>query len=185
VLNYWPARDDADLRETLELDLLAATMQLMLNDELRERLGRSYSPSASSDLSSDFPGYGTLFAGGQVGFADIAATEAAISAIAARLRDTPISDDVLTRARAPILERSEASRRENGYWLSYLAHAASAPERLDRSRQALALMTAITAADIQRAAQRYLRDDRVLRVRVVHREGGAAPVAAPDVTASE
>jgi zinc protease len=188
VLAYWPARDDSDLRETLELDLLAAVMRLRLLDELRERLGRSYSPSASADLSSDFPGYGTLFAGGQVGFGDVAVTEAAIAEIVAGLRDAAISDDVLTRARTPILERLEASRRENGYWLNYAAHATSDPARLDRSRQALGLLTAITPADIQRAAQRYLRDDRQLRIRVVSREaagldppvaGASAPMSAP------
>jgi zinc protease len=183
ALAYWPTRDDADLRETLELDLLAATAQLLLTDELRERLGRSYSPGASSDLSSDYPGYGTFSAVGQVSFADLDATEAAITAIAAQLRDAPISADMLTRARAPILERMEASRRENGYWLSYVANAASDPARLDRSRQALTVMASITPADIQRVAQRYLRDDRILRIRVVSREAAgidapAAPAAA-------
>ncbi len=184
ILTYWPTRDDADLREDLELDLLAAVFQLSLTDDLRERLGRSYSPSASSSLSSDFPGYGILFAGANVDFADIAESEAAIAAIAARLRDAPISEDVLRRARAPIVEQSRAARRTNSYWLNYARVASSEPARLDRSRLAPAMLDAISVADIQRVAQRYLRDDRMLRVRVVSRDAAAGIAAGAAATSA-
>jgi zinc protease len=187
VLTYWPARDDSDLRETLVLDVLAAVMQLRLNDELRERLGRSYSPSASADLSSDFPGFGTIFAGGQVAFSDLAATETAISDMAAALQASPVSADELTRARAPIIERLEAARRENGYWLGYVARAGSDPARLNRSRQALDLIRSVTVADVQAAARCYLREDRMLRIRVISRDAaGDDPAISPsdDVAAS-
>ena len=63
---YWPARDDSDLAEAMRLNLLARVMQLMLTEELRERLGESYSPGAGASLSDEFPGYGHLFAASNV-----------------------------------------------------------------------------------------------------------------------
>lgn len=170
VLAYWPARDDADQREAIAIEMLAQVMQVMLTEDLRERLGRSYSPGANAALSSDFPGYGLINAGASVNFADIGAAQASISAIAARLRDTPISDDLLNRSRAPVIERMTAARRTNTYWLGYAAIAASDPARLDRSRQAPGLVRAVTPIDVQQVAQRYLRDDRLLWIRVISRE---------------
>ena len=183
ALAYWSARDDADLKEAMEIDLLAELMQVMLTEELRERLGRSYSPGANASLSSDFPGFGVINAGATVDFADLAAAEAGIAAIAARLRDEPVSADLIDRARAPVLERMAAARRTNTYWLGYAAIAVSDPARLERSRAAPVLLRAVTPADVQRVAQRYLTDDRRLLIRVIS-EAAAAADAAPVPTPS-
>jgi zinc protease len=188
ALVYWPARDDADQREAIGIELLAQVMQLLLTEDLRERLGRSYSPDANASLSSDFPGYGLINAGASVAYADLAAAETSIDAMAARLRDSAITDDLLNRARTPMLERMAAARRTNAYWLGYAAIAASEPERLDRSRTAPDIARAVTPADIQRLAQTYLREDRRLRIRVVSREAAGMPAEAGGVvttTASE
>ncbi len=101
---YWPARDDSDLAEAMQLNLLARVMQLKLTEELREKLGESYSPGAAASLSDEFPGYGHLFAASNVDFKDLATTRAAIFAIAKELRDAPVDADLLDRARKPLLE---------------------------------------------------------------------------------
>lgn len=176
ALAYWQARDDADLQEAMAIDMLAGVMQLMLTEELRERLGRSYSPSATASLSSDFPGFGVISASASVDIADLAAAEASISAVAARLRAEPVSDDLLARARAPVLEQMAAARRTNTYWLGYAAIASSQADRLDRSRHAPRLLADITPADVHRAAMTYLADDRYLPIRVVS-EAHAADAA--------
>src|SRR3546814_9430314 len=53
---YWPARDDSDLAEAMQLNLLARVMQLRLTEELRERAGARYSPRPAASLSDEFPG---------------------------------------------------------------------------------------------------------------------------------
>lgn len=180
LLAYWPARDNSDQPAAIALTMLMSVVQLELTDELRERLGQSYSPGASASLSDDFPGYGTLNVGATVRPEDLPAVEASIRAIATRLRDAPVNDDLLNRARTPVLEGATAARRTNGYWLSYTARATSEPHWLDRSRQGLDLLRTLTAADVQRAAQSYLRDEAMLVIRVVPREpAAAAPAAAP------
>jgi zinc protease len=164
---YWQARDDADYGEAMRIQLLAQVMDIALTDELRERLGQTYSPGAGADLSSIFPGYGHILASANVDFADLAAAEQAMRAVAARLASAPPSADLIDRARKPLLESMEKARRENGFWLSWLSYASSKPDRLDRVRLGLDQMRGITAAELQATAQRYLRDDRLLVIKAV------------------
>jgi len=91
----------------------------------------------------------------------------AIAEAAAQLRDKPVSDDILTRARNPALERVDRAMRDNGYWLTALSRAQSQPARLDRIRETRKLLQSITAADIQKLAQKYLRPDHVQQVRII------------------
>ncbi|MHA4835415.1 M16 family metallopeptidase [Sphingopyxis sp. MSC1_008] len=169
---YWPARDDSDLAEAMQLNLLARVMQLMLTEELREKLGESYSPGAAASLSDEFPGYGHLFAASNVDYKDLATTRAAIFGITKELRDKPVDADLLDRARRPLLEAMVKSRRENAYWLNYVAEAASHADRLDRSRKGIGAVEAATPAELQALAKRYLVDDNALVIKAVSDKAG-------------
>lgn len=171
---YWSARDDDDLAEAMRLNLLVRVMQLKLTEELREKLGESYSPRAGASLSSDYPGYGHLFAASNVDHKDLGTTRAAIFAIAKELRDTPVDADLLDRARRPMLESLVKARRENNYWLPYVTKATSEADRLDRSRQSIAEVEAATPVQLQALARRYLVDDRALVIRAVSDKAGGA-----------
>ncbi len=164
---YWPARDDSNLSEAMRLNLLARVMQLKLTEELREKLGESYSPGAAASLSDEFPGYGHLFAASNVDHKDLATTRAAIFAIAKELRDAPVDADLLDRARKPLVEAMTKSRRENAYWLNYVAEATSQTDRLDRSRKGIGEVEAATPAELQLLARRYLVDDKALVIKAV------------------
>ena len=164
---YWPARDDSDLVEAMRLQLLSRVMQLMLTEELREKLGESYSPGAGASLSDNFPGYGHLFAASNVDYKDLATTRAAILGIAKELRDTPVDADLLDRARKPMVEAMTKARRENSYWLPYVSAATSKEDRLDRSRNGIAAVEAATPAELQALAKRYLTDDKALVIKAV------------------
>jgi zinc protease len=169
---YWPARDDSDLAEAMQLTLLSRAMQLMLTEELREKLGESYSPGAAASLSDEFPGYGHLFAASNVDYKDLATTRAAIFAIAKELREKPVDPDLLDRARRPLLEAMVKSRRENSYWLNYVAEAASHADRLDRSRKGIGEVEAATPAELQALAKRYLVDDKALVIKAISDKAG-------------
>src|SRR3546814_16959037 len=64
------------------------------------------------------------------------------------------------------------ARRENAYWLKYVGEATTHPDRLDRSRNAIAEIEAATPADLQALARRYLTDDRALVIRAVSAKAG-------------
>jgi zinc protease len=191
TLAYWPTTDDSDARQVARLSLLAAVMRLMLTDELRERLGATYSPGAGSSMSSVYPGYGQISVAVTIDPKDAPTVEDAIAGIAQRLRDTPIDADLLLRARQPILERISQSRRENPTWLGVVDEAQSAPRYLDRFRESRALYRAITPAELQADARRYLLPEALLRVRAMPRadqalnpaDGGA--IEPPDSSARQ
>lgn len=164
---YWTARDDSDFAEMLRIDLLVRAMQIALTDELRERLGKTYGPGAGADLTTLFPGYGHIFAGANVDIGDLATTEAAIRKVAADLAAAPPSADLVERARKPMLEAMVKARRENSYWMGWVSYAATRAHRLDRVRTAVSAVEAITPAELQAVAQRYLTDERLLVVRAV------------------
>ncbi len=176
---YWMARDDSDMIEYLRIDLLARVMDIALTDELREALGKTYSPGAGADLSSLYPGFGHIVARANVDVADLAATEAAMRAVAAQLAKDGPSADLVNRARAPALEAMAKARRENGYWLDRVAYAASRPERLAWINAAIPAMGAITPQELRDTARRYLRDDRSLVIKAISdKAAGAAGTSA-------
>ena len=163
----WPTTDDSDFRDSLTRDLLAAVMQLRLIDVVREELGATYTPNASSFESSTFKGLGYLTASAPAAQGSMDSVAKAIRQIAADLRTAPPSADELLRARKPILERWQRQARENGSWAMLTAEAQSRPELLERRRTRAAMLEAITPADIEAAASRYLDPAAAVEVRVV------------------
>ncbi len=178
LVRYWPTRDGRDQAETVRLNLLSEIMTLMLTEELRERLGSTYTPSSGSDVSRDWPGYGLFSISSVVNLRDVAAVEAAMDSIVAQLRDAPVSDDVFARARAPVVESAMQSRRTNGYWLYYTGYAQADAALLDRYRNYMAVVEAITPADLQAVARRYLTGDAMLAVRVLPQGAEVAEISA-------
>ncbi len=168
---YWPTRDDSDAQAATTLNLLAEVFGLELLEEVREKLGATYSPGASSSPSDTFTGFGTLSSSIVVAPKDAARVLAAVDTIAKRLRDTPVSADLLERARRPLLERVALNRRENGWWLGVAGESQLRADRVDRARTIEARLRAVTPAMLQAAARQYLVADKALRVSILPRAG--------------
>ena len=171
-LAYWPTTDDRDPATDAGLDLLAAVFQLMLTEEVREALGATYSPGAASRTSSLYPGFGQIAVSSNLDPADMPKVDAAVAAIAARLRDAPVEADLLERARAPMLERIAKRTRENGAWIALVDDAQTEPRWLDRFRTARATCLAVDAAQLQALARRYLTPEAALKIRIVRGASG-------------
>jgi zinc protease len=163
----WPTRDDSDPVETLKLELLERVMRIELTDELREALGKAYSPSASSSLSRHWKGYGVFSINASVDVADVAATRKSIDEVVQSLRSAPVSDDILQRARQPMLEGLQNALKSNSGWLSLVNRAQTEGERIDRYVEASSRLKALNAADLQAMAQRYLDPAEGLEVLVL------------------
>jgi zinc protease len=177
----WPTSDDSDLSETLHLALLDRVVRIRLQEELREALGKSYSPSTNSSPSRTYRGYGTFNLAASVDVADVEATRAAIRAVIEGLRTEPVTTDTLDRARQPLLERYDNMLKSLGGWLGLADRAQSEADRLQRFFDAPGLLKEATPADIQAAAQRYLAPDEAVEVLVLPRpetETGPATKAA-------
>jgi zinc protease len=172
VTVQWPTTDDSDHKSDITRTLLAQVLKLQLLDVVREKLGATYSPNAGSTSSDVYPGYGFMQIAAVAEPAKMDLISNAVKEIAKELRDAPISEDLLLRARKPILEGIDKSERENGGWMGVTSIAQTQPARLDNRRNRRALVAAVTPADLQSIAQQYLTDAAMLEVRIV-----AAPPA--------
>lgn len=179
-LAAWPTTDAiGDRTEARQLSILNAVVQLRLNEEVREKLGIAYSPGSSASSSSVFEDYGYLLMLAETRPESLPALFAAFDSITASLRDTPITDDELLRARAPVVESLRRSQADNGYWVSQLADAGRKPETFDEMRSHVADYEAVTPADIQRLARQYLTPQTAWRLTVTSDNPAAPAAAAP------
>jgi zinc protease len=164
----WPTTDAiGDRTESRQLGLLAEVMGLRVTERIREELAITYSPNVGSSSSDVFEGYGSIFASAQVTPENRTTFFTEIDAIAAALRDTPITEDELNRARAPEVERLRRAQAGNEYWLSQLQDVDTDPAAVAEITGHIADMEAATPATLQALAQRYLDPSKAWRAGVV------------------
>lgn len=170
VVSY--ATDDMwDIHRTRRLNLLAEAFSDRLREEVRERLGASYSPFAYHWPSRAYPGYGVLSAVVQVDPGQVDTVREEMARIAADLATKGVGDDAFARIREPALTGIKDLRRENTYWRdAVLSGAWRHPEQLDWSRDIYRDYAAITAAELSDLAARYLAAER--RATIVIRPAG-------------
>ena len=138
----WPTTDDSDLKSAIGRELLAEVFSSELRDLVREKMGATYSPSVQSSASNTFAGYGFMSANVVAEPEKMDAVLAAVREITKSLRDAPVAEDALLRARQPIAEVYEKQLRQNQSWLGIVGVAQSEPKRLDRRRQRAAVLAA-------------------------------------------
>ena len=160
----WPTRDDSDPLAALTLEVLERVTRVSLTDELREALGKAYSPGASSRLSRYWRGYGTFDVSASVAVTEVKATETTIRETLDRLRSGPIAADLLQRARQPMLERLQNALKSNNGWLSLVDRAQGEADRIERYLATEQRLLALTGEDIHAAALRWLDPAEALEI---------------------
>jgi zinc protease len=167
ALVYWPTTDDGNFRESVRMDLLGQILKLRATEILREKLGATYSPGASSYMSSIFKGYGYTSISSTTEPGKVDTIFAAVDEITSNTASTPIPDDLINRARSPMIERIHRSHRENGTWIGLVDEAQSLPGDLEDYRNQEAVLKSITAKELQVAAKQYLSAKSALRIRII------------------
>lgn len=161
----WPTRDDSDPQENITLGLLERVMRLQLIDKLREELGQTYSPGASASQSNIYPDYGTFSLSAAVDVEDVGPARAAMLETVEALIGAPMSEDVILRARQPLLEAYDNALKTNNSWMNFVMRAQSRPDRIERFTRGKDILQTITAEDVQAMAARYL--DPAQRLEIV------------------
>ncbi|HEY5107807.1 MAG TPA: insulinase family protein [Caulobacteraceae bacterium] len=156
----------ADPRDAREVTILGEVLELRLLDTLRKAEGVTYAPRASYDASFTWPGWGYISASVEVPPDKLADFFSAVDKISADLRDHEVSADELDRAKKPRIDALEKSRQTNEYWLAALSGAQADPRRLTAIRSELADDERVSAADVRKTAQHYLRDDAAWKLEV-------------------
>jgi zinc protease len=161
----WPTTDYwADPQRARETAVLGEVMRLRLTDQLREAQGATYSPDVGYVASLTWPGWGYLAASVEVPPEKLDGFFRDAQAIAADLAAKEVSADELQRAKKPRIERMLRAKLTNPYWLSELSGAQADPRRLDNIRQSVAGTEKVTAADVKRAAQTWLKSGEAFRL---------------------
>ena len=172
----WPTRDGDDPAAEIQLALLQRVTQIELTDDLREKLGKAYSPGVSSSASRTYRGYGTFALNASVDTGEVGATRQAMANTITGLRAAPVSDDVILRARAPMLEAYDNALKSNAGWLTLVDRAQTEPDRIDRFVHGKERLQAVTAKDLQALAKQYLTPNGAVDVTVLP-EGVDPPTA--------
>ena len=170
----WPTTDQVgDRTEARVVSILGDVLRLRVLDLIREQLALAYSPSAGTSSSDIYQGYGSIFITAQTDSKNLDDFYAAVDQIVASLRDTPITEDELNRARLPTIESIRRSQASNEYWLTQLEDVAADRGQVQQTLSHISDIEAITPADIQRAARQYLRPDTAWKLTVTSAQAAA------------
>jgi len=147
------------------LSAVETVLDILIREELREELGGVYSSGVSIYIN-ELPDsiYSAYIAFG----AEPARVPELVDATFAVIDDLQAngpSEENMTKARSIALSEGEESLKQNGYWLQTLKNAEIYPslEVEDALREAQ-LIEALTAEDVQSAAQELFNPDRYVKV---------------------
>ena len=154
--------------EFRRLNILASILGDRLREEIREKLGASYSPNAGADGSDALNDMGYIAAQSVGKPEDLDRLLETKRKLADDLAKNGATADELDRALKPVLGILEKSLRENGYWLNTVMSQSQAdPKRLDLARNRDADYRSITLEEINALAKKYLPRDNALEVKIL------------------
>lgn len=154
-------------KEFRRLNILGEIYGDRIREEIREKLGASYSPNAGASGSDALEDVGYVIAQSVGKPEDLDLLLKTMRELADQLADEGASDDELDRALKPTLGQLEKSLRDNGYWLAtVMSQSQSDPKRLDLARGRDADYRSITLAEINALAKKYLKSENALLVSI-------------------
>lgn len=163
----WPAVDAVgDRTAAREVSLLSAVLTLRVLDEIRERRSIAYAPGAYFSPSDTYENYGYIGALAEVAPENLEPFFEAMEQIAADLRDRPVTEEDLNRARAPIIAQLRQAEKGNDMWMTWLEDIDDDPLQIEQIETRISDYETLTPRDVQRLAQTYLVDARVWRATV-------------------
>lgn len=164
----WPTTDMTHLSQHAGLGLLEQVLSILLTENVREKAGASYSPSAFSYNDLNASGYGYLGLFSVTTQAMLPTVSEYFTAAVNQVKQPQgISEDLLNRARQPVLEWMQAAPQSNGFWLDLASKAQSYPGRFAAFKQRQALAQKMTPAELSKLAQQYLPAEGSLTIQVL------------------
>ncbi|GAA5120173.1 insulinase family protein [Luteolibacter yonseiensis] len=153
--------------EFRRLNILGEIYGDRLREEIREKLGASYSPNAGADGSDAFEGFGYVI-GQSVGKPeDLDLLLKTMRELADTFATQGATDDELDRALKPTLGQLDKSLRDNSYWLgTVMSQSQADPKRLELARGREADYRSITLKEINALAKKYLRAENALLISI-------------------
>ncbi|BCU78569.1 insulinase family protein [Luteolibacter sp. LG18] len=165
-ISLWPT-DGArgNTKEMRRLNILADIYGDRLREEIREKLGASYSPRGKVDGSDALIGFGFLSGNATAKPEDVDRLNGVMRDLADKLAKEGATADELDRAKKPVLASLDKTNRTNGYWLgTVLSQAQEDPAKLEAARERDNDYRSITLEEVNALAKKYLGADKALSV---------------------
>ncbi|HZZ89890.1 MAG TPA: insulinase family protein, partial [Caulobacteraceae bacterium] len=163
VLATWPlfVWKPEKVRLQRTLDLLGDIVQGEAIDDIRQRLGKAYSPQVNVELGrGGDQGALTVAIDTAPGATDVVATE--LRKIARQLADGGITDAMLERARRPVLDNGATREISNPWWIAMLDGSWAHPDQLDAAKTWESDYRSITLDEVKAAARQWLAVDPLM-----------------------
>ena len=146
------------------LNALSELLDIKLREALRENLGGTYGVTVSASATRDpKPAYTFTF-----GFASAPERLEALTAAALAQIDSVkkfgTTPEYLTKVKEAAFRARETALKQNGYWLAQITSFEQNGWPLEEIPSGDKLIAGLTIADLQRAAQQFLRTDNYVRV---------------------
>ncbi|CAN5816212.1 insulinase family protein [soil metagenome] len=165
VAMIWPLYVAVPARRKEEdaLKLLAEVFGDELRHQVREHLGKTYSPTVFAS-TPDYVDQGELDALVETHPADLEAVRAEMHAVAKRLAAGQITSEMLEAARSPMLSGARAEAATNDWWAEALSGSAHHDEWLQDALHQEDRIKAVTLAQVKAAAATWLAHDPIVAV---------------------
>lgn len=175
----WPlyGADGDDLETLATLAVVSRILEIAVMEETRQRRGMTYAPLVGVEMRprSD---QGVLLVVVESAAADLDAVVAAVRDAARRLAAEEITPQMFEAARRPIQADREVRLSDNGSWALTLSQSSREPTALSDSLAIGATLDALTVAQVQAAAVRWLTPEPIValaRPAAGLKEAGEAP----------
>jgi len=153
----WKSVPMKEIKTARACTLLGEVFDDVLRKDIREKLGKVYSPFAYNNSSRVYD-MGFLFAGSMVESGGADGLSKLIAESGRKLAGN-IDADMFERAKKPMLKQIEKMRRSNGYWCdNVLSLCQAEPVKLDWARTMIGGFEAVTLEDVNAVSKRVLLD---------------------------
>ncbi|MBC7980986.1 MAG: insulinase family protein, partial [Armatimonadetes bacterium] len=160
-----------NIPEFRRLNVLSDIYGDRLRQEIREKLGASYSPNAGASGSDALENFGYLIGQALGKPEDIPLLLKTMETIATELSISGATQEELDRSLSPTLNQLEKTNRDNSYWLStVLAQSQADPRRLEYARTRDADYRSINLKEINALAKKYYAPGQLHKVSILPQE---------------
>ena len=166
---YWPAPDGTDIMRDRKLNMLDRVFGLRLLDEVREKAGAAYSPSAFNYNADAFEGYGYQAVSLDLDPKDVGAMLTLTEQLAADFKAGNFTQDEFDRAMKPVLEAIEESSESNGYWMGLVDSAQTDDDYVNHRTRDEAYQS-MTIDDLKPLAAQIFDSTKAFKVQILPQE---------------
>ena len=153
----WPTSGGFALtKEARQLEILTQIFNDRLFDKLRSTEGAAYSPSVQNSWPFSYDSGGYILVTSQVRPDRINYFYGVVKDTAADLAKTPVSDDELQRAVAPMRQLLVRAGTGNAFWMNQMEGATQDPRYVQAMQTMAQDMLNVTPAQLQALAAKYL-----------------------------